>query len=63
MEQNPRNHLGNDTTHQGVEDTEQEAYLDDHPRVVPLFEIDIMETATEYAPTTALKEEAYELEP
>ena len=47
----------------GVEDTELEAYLDDHPRVVPLFEIDIMETDAEYAPTIALKEEAYELDP
>ena len=48
---------------EGVEDTELEVYLDDHPRVVPLFEIDIMETVVAYAHTTTLKEEAYELDP
>ena len=27
---------------EGVDDTELEAYLDDHPRIVPLLGIDIM---------------------
>ena len=47
----------------GVDDIEVEAYLDDHSRIVPLFEIDIIETVADYAPTTMLQEEAYELEP
>ena len=48
---------------EGVDDAELEAYLDDHPRIVPLFEIDIMETAADYAPNNTLQEEAYEPDP
>ena len=48
---------------EGVDDTELEAYLDDHPRIVPLFEIDIIETIADYAPTNTLLEEAYEPDP
>ena len=43
--------------------TELEAYLDDNPWIVPLFEIDIMETVVEYAPTSTLQEEEYEPDP
>ena len=44
----------------GVDDTELEAYLDEQPRIIPLFEIDVIETATDYATPTALHDEAYE---
>ena len=39
---------------EGIDDTEFEAYLDDHLWIVPLFEVDIIETATEddYQPDT-----------
>ena len=47
----------------GVDDAELEAYLEDYPRVVPLFEIDIIETAADYAPSNMLKEEEYEPDP
>ena len=42
---------------------EQKAYLDDHPRIVPLFEIDIIETVVDYPASNMLQEEAYELDP
>ena len=45
---------------EGVDDTELEAYLDEHPRIIPLFEIDVIETAADYATPTTLHEEAYE---
>ena len=48
---------------EGVDDIELEAYLDEHPWIIPLFEIDVMETATDYATHTTLHEEAYELDP
>ena len=48
---------------EGVDDAELEAYLDDHPWIVPLFEIDIIETAADYAPSNTLQEEAYEPDP
>ena len=35
---------------EGLDDVELEAYLDDNPQIVPLFEIDVMEPPTEYAP-------------
>ena len=44
----------------GVDDTELEVYLDEHPRIIPLFEIDVIETATEYATPATLHDEAYE---
>ena len=47
---------------EGVHDAELEAYLDDHLRIVPLFEIDIIETIADYAPPTTLQEEAHEPE-
>ena len=47
----------------GLDDIELEAYLDDHPRIIPLFEIYIIETVADYAPTNTLHEEAYELDP
>ena len=46
---------------EGVDDTELEAYLEEHPRIIPLFEIDVIETATNYATTDW--EEAYEPDP
>ena len=48
---------------EGVDDTELEAYLDEHPRIIPLFEIDVIETAADYATPTTLHEEAYEPDP
>ena len=48
---------------EGLDDTELEAYLDENSRIVPLFEIDITETASEYTPTNTLQEEDYEPDP
>ena len=45
---------------EGVDDTELEAYLDENPQIIPLFEIDVLETATVYVPKSMLQEEAYE---
>ena len=47
----------------GMDDAELEAYLEDYPQVVPLFEIDIIETAADYTPNNTLQEEAYEPDP
>ena len=44
----------------GLEDTELEAYLDENPRIVPLLEIDVLETTSEYIPTSAPNEDNYE---
>ena len=46
---------------EGVDDTKLEAYLEEHPRIIPLFEIDVIEIATDYA--TIVGEEAYEPDP
>ena len=43
-----------------LNDTELEAYLDENPQIIPLFEIDVLETATVYVPKSMLQEEAYE---
>ena len=48
---------------EGLEDTELEAYLDKNLRIVPLFEIEILETANEYVPTIASNGEEYEPDP
>ena len=48
---------------EGLEDRELEAYLDENLRIIPLFEIDVLETASEYGPTRALKEDEYEPDP
>ena len=32
---------------EGVDDIELETYLDDHPQIVPLLEIDIIETVAD----------------
>ena len=32
---------------EGVDNTELEAYLEEHPRIIPLFEIDVIETAAD----------------
>ena len=45
---------------EGVDEIELEAYLDQHPRIIPLFEIDVIETTTDYATPTTLHKEAYE---
>ena len=48
---------------EGLEDKELERYLDGNPRIVPLFEIDIGETAKSYASpikATTLDEEPTE---
>ena len=46
-----------------VDDIELESYLDDQPRIVPLFEIDVIETDAEYAPTNTLQKDEYEPNP
>ena len=48
---------------EGLEDTELKVYLDENPWMIPLFEIDVLETASEYGPTRALKEDKYEPDP
>ena len=48
---------------EGVDDTELEAYLEEHPQIIPLFEIDVIETMGYYATHTSLHEEAYEPDP
>ena len=45
---------------EGVDDIELEAYLENHLRIVPLFEIDVIETVAEYAPPNTLQEAEYE---
>ena len=47
----------------GLEDTEHEAYLDKNLRIIPLFEIDVLEAASEYILMSMLNEDEYELEP
>ena len=47
----------------GLGDTELEAYPDQTPRIVPLFEIDVLETANEYVPTISPNREEYEPDP
>ena len=44
----------------GMDDTELEAYLEEHSRIIPLFEIDVIETLADYATPTSLHDEAYE---
>ena len=48
---------------EGVDDKELEAYMEEHPRIVPLFEIDVMEVVGEYAIHKSTQEEAYEPDP
>mgnify|MGYP000258750636 CR=1 FL=1 len=48
---------------EGVDDTELEAYLEEHPCIILLFEIDVLETAVDYATPTSLQDEAYEPDP
>ena len=45
---------------EGVDDTELEAYLEEHPRIIPLFEIDVIEAVPDYATPNSVNEEAYE---
>ena len=47
---------------EGVDDAELEAYLEEHPRIILLFKIDLIETTTDYATHTAGQEYAYELD-
>ena len=46
-----------------MDDAELEAYLQEHPRIIPLFEIDVIDTAADYATLTQTSEEAYEADP
>ena len=39
---------------EGVDDMELEAHLDDHLQIVPLFEIDVIETTANYVSPTTL---------
>ena len=48
---------------EGLEDMELEAYLDENPLIVPLFQIDVLETASEYVPTNAPNEDEHEPAP
>ena len=48
---------------EGVDDAELDTYLEEHPRIILLFEIDVIETATDYVRHTTSLEEAYELDP
>ena len=48
---------------EGVDDTELEAYLEEHPRIIPLFEIDVIEVAEDYTTRNSVNEEAYEPDP
>ena len=48
---------------EGVDDKELEAYMEEHPRIEPLFEIDVMEAAAEYAIHKSTQDEAYEPDP
>ena len=45
---------------EGVDDMELEAYLEEHPRIIPQFEIDVIETTHTH---TSFQEEAYEPDP
>ena len=47
----------------GLEDRELEAYLDENPRIILLFEIDVLKAASEYILMSMLNEDEYELEP
>ena len=48
---------------EGMDDTELETYLEEHPRIIPLFEIDVIEVAADYATHNSVKEDAYEPDP
>ena len=48
---------------EGLDDTEIEAYLDENPRIIPLFKIDVLEAANEYTPTSMLLADEYEPNP
>ena len=48
---------------EGMDDAELDAYLEEHPRIIPLFEIDVIETAADYATHTMGMKEAYEPDP
>ena len=48
---------------EGVDDKELEAYLEEHPRIIPLFEIDVIEVAADYATRNSVNEAAYEPDP
>mgnify|MGYP000149641662 CR=1 FL=1 len=47
---------------EGLEDTKLEAYLDENPRIIPLFEIDVLEATSKYISTRTLNEDEYEPE-
>ena len=47
----------------GLEDEQFEQYLEDKPRLVPLFKIDIIKATNSYAKTTKAEEELQQLEP
>ena len=48
---------------EGLEDMELKAYLAENPWIIQLFKINVLETASEYGPTSALKEDDYEPDP
>ena len=44
---------------EGMDDKELEAYLEEHPHIIPLFEIDVIEVAVDYATHNPTNEDAY----
>ena len=48
---------------EGPDDMELETYLDENPRIVPLFEIDVLETASEQISTSAPNNDDYRPDP
>ena len=48
---------------EGVDDKELEAYIEEHPRIILLFEIDVIEAATDYATHNPVNEDTYEPDP
>ena len=44
---------------EGMDDTELETYLEEHPRIIPLFEIDVIDAAIDYATHTSVNKEVY----
>ena len=45
---------------EGLDETKLEAYLDENPRIVPLFKIDVLETANGYVASATPNGEEYE---
>ena len=42
---------------EGLDDAEEEQYFEDNPKIIPLFEVDIMQTLTPYFSEDAKEQE------